>query len=177
MKNLIALAAGTLVILTAPAFSQSHTMQQHGSAHKMQTATIAVEQPWARASIGKNGAAYARLTNKGTKPDRLVDVKSSIAARVEIHTHIKDGDIMRMRQVEGGIPVAPGESVTMKPGGYHVMLIGLKKKLETGSSFSLTFVFENGGEVKTMAEVGKVGSMGPAGMPSMPGGQHGSHKH
>lgn len=175
MRILTIVAAGAALTLAYPAFSQGHDMSRGNKTEKAAASSIAIEAPWARASIGKNGAAYARLTNKGSKPDRLVAVKSPVAARVEIHTHIKEGNIMRMREVAGGIAVAPGTTVVMKPGGYHVMLMGLTKKLEAGGSFPVTFVFENAGEIETMAKVGKLGAMSPAGMPSMPGGHSGGH--
>ena len=124
-------------------------------------APIAVESGWARASISKNGAAYAKLVNNGKIADRLIAVKSPAARRVQLHTHIMDGNIMKMRRVEGGIAIAPGKSVTMKPGGNHIMLMGLQKKLVAGEQFPLIFVLEKAGEIKAMIRIGKLGAMGP----------------
>ncbi len=123
---------------------------------------VRVEAAWARASVGANGAAYARLVNHGKSADRLIAVKSKVAKRVQLHTHLIEGNVMRMRHVTGGIVVPPGKTVTMKPGGYHIMLMGLKAKLKTGQHFSLTFVFEKAGEVKSTVKIGKIGAMGPA---------------
>ena len=126
-------------------------------------APIAVESGWARASISKNGAAYAKLVNNGKIADRLIAVKSPAARRVQLHTHIMDGNIMKMRRVEGGIAIAPGKSVTMKPGGNHIMLMGLQKKLVAGEQFPLIFVLEKAGEIKAVIRIGKLGAMGPNG--------------
>ena len=182
MKILTILAAGAAIALAFPAFAQGHDTAHGNMMKNAAGAPITIEAPWARASIGKNGAAYATLTNNGNRPDRLVAIKSPVAARVEIHTHIKEGDIMRMRQVKGGIAVAPGKSVAMKPGSYHIMLMGLNSKLESGGKFPVTFVFEKAGEINAMVDIGKAGAMGPAGgmgpagMPSMPGGHSGGHQ-
>lgn len=104
---------------------------------------------WARPSIGETGnsAAYMRLMNGGKADDALVEVRGDVAKAIELHEHIRDGDIMRMRRVEDGITLAAGQEVALKPGGYHVMLIGLAKPLKEGDSFPLTLVFKSGSEV------------------------------
>ncbi len=154
----------------APAFAQmshgSHDMAAHGK-------KVSVEQPWARASVGKNGATFLTMVNKGNSDDRLVAAKADVSNRVELHTHIMEGNIMRMRQVEA-IPVPAGKTVMLKPGGLHVMMIGLNKKLEEGQSFPLTLVFEKAGEVTVTVPIMKLGAMGPGGAGSMGHGHDGS---
>lgn len=116
-----------------------------------------VTDAWARPSIGAagNGAAYMTVMNHGSGADRLVAVKTDVARRAEIHTHIMDGDVMRMRRVEGGVEVPLHGQVDFKPGGLHVMLFGLNKKLAVGDSFPLTLVFEQGGETVVTVKVHK----------------------
>lgn len=116
-----------------------------------------VKGAWARPSIGSapNGAAYMNIMNHGAAADRLVAVKTDVAGRAEIHTHIMDGDVMRMRRVEGGVEIPLHGEVAFKPGGHHVMLFGLKAKLGEGDSFPLTLVFERGGEMTVTVKVNK----------------------
>ena len=125
---------------------------------------------WARATPpgGKVGGAFVTLVNTGDAPDRLVSASSGVAERVELHTHIKDGDVMRMREVEGGIPLPPGETVKLQPGGFHIMLLGLNQGLTAGSSFPLTLTFEKAGSVQVDVPVEAMGSMGPGGHAGMP---------
>jgi hypothetical protein len=164
MKTGIVLAACVALSLShgATAFAQT----QHGG-HGMaaQERKIAVEGAWARASVGRNGAAFVTLVNRSDTDDRLVAAKSDVSPRAELHTHLMDGNVMRMRPVDA-IPVPAGETVMLKPGGLHVMFIGLNKKLVEGESFPLTLVFEKAGEIEVTVPIMKVGSMGhgPRGM-------------
>ncbi|WP_043362504.1 copper chaperone PCu(A)C [Belnapia sp. F-4-1] len=124
---------------------------------------IQVTEPWSRAA-GANGtgAGFLTIRNAGTQPDRLLSAASSIARSVELHTHVRDGEVMRMRQAEGGIPIPPGATVTLRPGGFHVMLIGLAQPLAAGSDVPLTLRFERAGETQVMLHVGAAGARGPA---------------
>jgi copper(I)-binding protein len=99
------------------------------------------------------------LRNTGTAPDRLLSAATPAARVVELHTHIREGDVMRMRPV-ADIPVPPGETVRLQPGGLHVMLIGLTRPLERGQQIPLTLRFERGGEVTVMLEVQAAGARG-----------------
>ena len=112
---------------------------------------------WARPSIGAKGnsAAYFKIMNHSDKADRIVGAKADVSRLVQIHTHIMDGDIMRMRRVEGGVDVPAGGTVEFKPGSFHIMLIDLKSKLAENDTFPLTLVFESGSEVKVDVKVQK----------------------
>jgi copper(I)-binding protein len=127
------------------------------TAHDYEAGALSIGHPWARPSIGDtpNSAAYMTLANRGQQADRLVEVRSDVAASIELHTHIRDGDIMRMRKVEGGIEIPSGATAELKPGGYHVMLLGLTRRLTEGSAFAMTLVFERQGEVKVDVKVQK----------------------
>jgi copper(I)-binding protein len=123
---------------------------------------ITVSHPWARASIGKakNGVAYMTISSHGQAVDRLVKVSSPIARKAALHTHIMEGGIMKMRPV-GAIEVDPGTPTVLKPGGLHVMLMGLNAPLKQGETLPLTLSFEKAGSVDVAAEVHGPGAMGP----------------
>lgn len=123
---------------------------------------IVVEQAWARASAGpaKAGAAYVTVSNAGAAEDRLIEVQSDVAARSELHTHLMDGGVMKMRRVDG-VDVAPGTPLAMQPGGLHIMFSGLKKPFVEGEKLSLTLVFKNAGRVDVEVDVLGVGAGGP----------------
>ncbi len=122
---------------------------------------ILIKEPWARASpvMVKAGAAYMTVENRGAKDDRLVSAAADVADTVELHTHIQDGDVMKMRAVDA-IAVPAGGAAELKPGGLHVMLIGLRQPLAEGESFPLTLDFETAGTVTVDVEVRKAGAMG-----------------
>lgn len=123
-------------------------------AHDYTLGDLKIDHPWARASAGAaaNGAAYMTITTAGAAADQLVKAASPVADKVELHTHILDGDVMRMRPVSG-ITVNVGEPAVLRPGGLHVMLIGLKEPLKEGSQFPLTLTFEKAGTVTVQVDV------------------------
>jgi len=106
--------------------------------------TITVVEPWARATADGTavGAAYMTVKNTGAAPITLVGGSTSAADTVEVHTMTMEGDIMRMRPVSDGLAIPPGGAIELKPGGNHLMLIGLKKKLSEGESVPLALTFE-----------------------------------
>ena len=101
---------------------------------------------------GANSAAYMTIINKGQQADRLVSAKSDVAKAVEIHISEMVDDIMTMHQVEG-VDLSAGEHVELKPGGLHIMLIGIKTDLNAGDRVALTLGFEKSGEIEVEAEV------------------------
>lgn len=98
----------------------------------------------ARASIGRmtNSGAYGEI--RSTAIDRLIKANSSAASAVELHAHINDNGVMRMREAKAGFAINPSTPMVMKPGGYHIMLIGLKTPLKAGKTIDLSFEFESG---------------------------------
>lgn len=112
-----------------------------------------VEAPWARATApgAKVGGVFMVLAG-GAAADRLVAATSPAAGAVELHTHVMEGGVARMRAVPT-IDVPAGGRVELKPGGLHVMLINLKAPLKTGDSVPLTLRFEKAGEVAIRAAV------------------------
>ncbi|MCG8357738.1 MAG: copper chaperone PCu(A)C [Kiloniellales bacterium] len=123
-------------------------------------ASIMLHKPWARASMANRpAAAYLMIDNRGDQADRLVAAATPAAGRVELHTHIMEGDVMKMRQVEA-IEVPAGDSVALEPGGLHIMLFDLDPPLKEGDSFPLTLTFEKAGALTATVAVQAMGAMG-----------------
>ena len=115
---------------------------------------IAVEKAWVRASSVNVSAAYATLHNLGTEPDLLVAAASPVAARVEIHTIVERDGRVGMKRVDS-VEVAPGEPALLQPGGLHIMLMGLKRKLAPGDSIELALRFSKAGRLVIRAPVAR----------------------
>jgi copper(I)-binding protein len=135
-------------------------MPMASHAHDYTQGDLRIDHPWARAAgANTNGAGYMTIRNTGTQPDRLVAASSPIARTVELHTHILDGEVMRMRPV-ADIPIPAGQTVRLRPGGLHVMLIGLKEPLRQGTTVPLTLRFERAGETTVQLEIQAAGARG-----------------
>ena len=117
------------------------------------------------------GAMFMVIYNNGETDDRLVSAASPVAKKVELHTHIEDNGIMKMREVEGGFPVPAGGHHELARGGDHVMLMGLTETLENGMAVPLTLVFESAGEMQFDVIVDNDRQQGQHGM------GHGEHEH
>jgi copper(I)-binding protein len=137
---------------------------------------ITIDHPWARASLGSapNSAAYMILQTTGAA-DRLIGGSTPVAKEVELHTHVMEGGVAKMRPV-AAIAVAPGTPTVLEPGGPHVMLRGLTRKLEAGTTMPLTLVFEHTGEVTLEVPVeGLAAGTGSGRDAPMEHGKHESH--
>jgi uncharacterized protein YcnI len=133
---------------------------QKAAAATFKLGPLVIEQPWARATPAgaQVGAGYLKITNTGAAPDRLVGGSFPVASAVEIHEMaVKDG-VMRMRQLESGLEIGPGQSVELKPGGHHLMLTGLREALRQGEILKGRLVFEKAGAVDVELGIAPVGS-------------------
>ena len=99
------------------------------------------------------GAVFMLLKNKGNEPDRLTGGQTDIAEIVEIHETVMEGEVMKMQMLPDGLAVPAKGEVLLKPGGYHVMLIGIKRDLVVGDTFALDLAFEKSGTVTVQPEV------------------------
>jgi|TARA_B110000238_G_C16081668_1_gene419733 copper(I)-binding protein len=111
---------------------------------------LMVKDPYARAARpnAPTGAAFMKLMNHSDQDITLMGVSSDVAKRVELHTHIDNGEgVMQMSEIEGGITIPAGEMHMMNRGGDHVMMMGLTQSLVDGETISVTFEFENGAEM------------------------------
>jgi periplasmic copper chaperone A len=118
---------------------------------------IGVHDAWARASAGNatTGAAYLTLTG-GAQPDQLVALSTPVAATAEVHQSFTDNGVMKMRAAPS-VALPPGKAVAFAPGGYHVMLMGLKQPLTAGQSFPLTLTFARAAPVTVEVRVQALG--------------------
>jgi periplasmic copper chaperone A len=133
--------------------------------------SIHITQPWARATPkgASSGAAYMTITNNGKTPDRVSCVSSDVSAECQIHTMTMDNGVMKMRPVQGGLEIKPGETVTLKPSSLHLMLIDLKHALEQGKTAKATLNFEHAGTIDVEYPIAAIGAAAP-GAPTGGGG-------
>jgi copper(I)-binding protein len=125
--------------------------------------SLDVTQPWARATPkgASTGAAYLTVTNTGSKSARLSCASTAAAATCRIHEMSMSNGVMKMRPVEGGLEIKPGQTVTLKPGGYHVMLEGLKMPLKAGDKVEATLTSSDGASVNVEFPIAAIGAPAP----------------
>jgi hypothetical protein len=133
---------------------------------------LVIEAPWTRATPGGAQVAggYVKITNKGPEADRLIGGSLPVASAVEVHEMAMTDGVMRMRHLEKGLEIKPGQTVELKPGGYHLMFTGLREGLKEGPPVKGTLVFEKAGTVEVEFRVAPIGARSD-------GGASGGHKH
>ncbi len=144
-------------------------------AQEFKAGSIEVDSPWSRATPkgAKVAAGYLTIKNTGTDPDRLVGATSSAAGKVEVHEMSMDKGVMKMRPVPGGVEIKPGETVELKPGSYHLMIMDLKQQIQQGKPFKASLNFEKAGPVEVEFNVVAPGATPPAAAAgNMPAGMH-----
>jgi copper(I)-binding protein len=162
----IAILIGTAVSLLASPLGTGSAAAEDYSVGSLQ-----IGSPWARATPrGANvAAAYLTITNKGSAVDRLVGGSTTASGRFEVHDMVMEGGVAKMRPVEGGLAIKPGDTVELKPGSFHIMLMGLKQPLLQGTRLKGTLVFEQAGKVDVEFAVQPIGQSTP---PQDSGHQH-----
>lgn len=141
-------AAAVLALLTALASTQA-------VAHEYSIRHLTIHHPWSRAlpAVVRNGAVYMRVHNRDTRAERLLSAAApAIAARVELHTHLHDNGIMRMRRLPA-IDLPAARAIALAPGGMHLMLFGLAAPLVAGTTFTLALTFERAGTIEVEVQV------------------------
>ena len=140
LRSFRSAAAATLLLVT-PAFAHN------GVIH---LGPINISAPFARATLPNApvGGAYLTIENTGTEDDRLVSASTPVADQAVIHDMGMQGDVMKMRQLEGGLVIPAGQTVTLAPGGLHIMLMKLTGKLVEGDTATITLQFEKAGTVE-----------------------------
>ncbi|MEO6747561.1 MAG: copper chaperone PCu(A)C [Caldimonas sp.] len=128
------------------------------SAHEFKAGDLSIGHPYARptAPSQPTGGGYLTLMSKG-RADRLLSASTTIAREVQLHSMKMDGDVMRMREVDA-IDVPADTLVELKPGGFHLMFVGLKEPLKVGQPFPLKLRFEKAGEVTVQINVDAPGA-------------------
>jgi copper(I)-binding protein len=127
-----------------------------------QGSDIQIKDVWARATPGGAQTAAIYVTIASAAGDRLTGASTPAAQTAELHSMTLDNGVMKMRQLDG-IDLPAGQTVTLKPGGYHIMLTGLAQPLKDGQNFPLTLTFAKAGAQQVTVSVQKVGAMGPGG--------------
>lgn len=132
-------------------------------AHDYKLGALVISHPWARATAptAPAGGGYLTVTNTGTTPDRLVTVQSPAAGLIQIHEMKMDGNVMRMRELDHGMEIPAGATVTLAPGGFHLMMMQLKGQLKQGSKVPVTLTFEKAGSIDVELDVEGMGATHP----------------
>ncbi len=140
----LSLLFSTAALTLASAFAHAHSFKLRD---------IDIGHPYARVTAAgqPTGGGYLSLDNKG-RDDRLLSATAAVSAGVELHSMSMEGDVMRMRQVDG-IALPGGKKVELKPGGLHIMFVGLKAPLKAGDKFPMKLKFEKSGEVEVIVNV------------------------
>ena len=162
MITRIGLSVVALVISIVPVAAQEY-----------KAGPLQVENPWARATPNgaKVGGGYLTIKNDGAAPDKLVGGSSSIAQKLELDEMSSENGVMKMRALPNGLQINPGQTVILKPDGYHLMFVGLNKSLKQGDHVPVTLNFANAGTVNVEFVVLGMGATqrGNTGMSNMPG--------
>lgn len=169
------------IILLAAMLAAALVLPAH--AEDVAAGGVKISASWTRATPkgASVGAGYLTITNTGNAPDRLIGGASDAASRFEIHEMSMDNGVMRMRPLAKGLEIKPGQTVELKPGGNHVMFVGIKKPFAQGEHVKATLAFEKAGKVDVDFSVESIGAQKPdsAGgghtMPGMGGGMKHGH--
>jgi copper(I)-binding protein len=154
--------------LSLPSLAWAHDAKSHEATAQH---GITVTGAWARPTIAKMriSAAYFQAAIAGGE-DKLIAAKTVNAEKAELHQHVMENGVAKMRPVDS-VAVAPGTPAVFQPGGYHVMIMGLKGPLNEGDNFPLTLTFEKAGDVTVNVMVMKKAAQDHGNM------DHGAHKH
>lgn len=189
LRTMLGLAGLGLVACSLPATAADVTIGD-----------LVISHPWTRVTPpgAKVAGGYVTITNKGKATDHLVGGTAAIADHIEVHEMSMDGGVMKMRELKDGLEIKPGATVELKPGGYHVMFMGLKSGPVEGTPVKGTLKFKKAGEAEVAYDVAPLGAKSAGGMDhgtmnhgtmdhskmdhgnmnhdmKMPEGQHGKH--
>ena len=151
-----ALAIATLGLLASGAIAQTPQFYRAGD--------LEIHQPWTRATPKGAPVAggYVKITNTGKSADRLTGATFATAAMVQIHSMTVTGGVMKMQHIDGGLEIKPGKTVTLKPGGLHLMFMRLRSGVSMGKPVKGSLVFEKAGIVNITFQVMPIGATKPA---------------
>ena len=130
--------------------SSGHSHNHAHDHHSVRVGDLEIIAPVIRSTppSAPVSAGYMTITNHGSEADRLVGGSAAFAARVEVHDMKLDGDVMKMHKLNGGLEIPAGGSVTLKPGGLHIMFMKLTERMHAGDKHAVTLVFEKAGTVE-----------------------------
>ncbi|MCT4371851.1 copper chaperone PCu(A)C [Yangia mangrovi] len=173
MKTTLITALG-FALLSAAGAHADHEHADHKMEHGQQMAMHAdavyeigvlhIENAFSRASLPNQpvGGGFFTVTNTGAEDDRLISASTSPerADHMEIHEMAMDGQVMKMRELPDGLPIPAGETVELKPGGFHLMMMGLKQPLVEGESVTISLTFEKAGTIEIPLAIGAPNAKG-----------------
>ncbi len=150
-------APGVMLVAQKAADTQAHGQARDPA---IKVGALTIEAPWSRATPAgaKTAAGYLKITNNGKEPDRLLRGTFAAAARSEVHEMAMVNDVMKMRELADGLEIKPGETVELKPGGYHMMFMDLKTPLKAGQTVKGTLVFQKAGSVAVSYTIAPLGA-------------------
>jgi copper(I)-binding protein len=133
------------------------------SAEEVKAGDLVISQAWSRATPGgaKVAGGYLTIENHGPTADRLMGGSGDVAGKIEIHEMATSNGVMTMRALDKGLTIEPGKTVTLAPGGIHLMMFDLKSPLKQGDKVPVTLEFEKAGKVTLSLNVQGVGAQGP----------------
>jgi hypothetical protein len=152
MLRSILIGAALSASLFGSAFAEEPRTYKVGS--------VVIEAPWARATPAgaKVAAGYLKITNTGQQPDRLTGGSLPLATDVEVHEMSMTNGVARMRKLQQGLEIKPGQTIELKPGSYHLMFMGLHGALKDKETIKGTLVFEKAGSVEVEYRVAPIGA-------------------
>lgn len=170
--NRILSSALALLLLISPITALAHDSGEHAATAAEQPAggpvvtigDLEITGAFSRATLPNApvGAGYLTITNKGTADDTLVSATSPVAGMTQIHQMKMEGDVMKMSEIGEGLVIPAGATVTLAPGGFHIMFMQLKEALVEGSKVPLTLTFATAGTVDVELAVGAINADAPA---------------
>jgi len=169
MKTFMLAAAAALAFaplaLATPVYAHAGVVHAGCDAGKdFAAGDITVTGAFTRATLpgAKTAGGFLTISNGGAEADRLVGASTKTARTTEIHEMKMEGDMMKMRALPEGVEIPAGGTVELKPGGYHVMMMGLVQPLHEKACVEVILTFEKAGELPVMLSVGPADADGPA---------------
>ena len=167
----VAFVAATMI--WAPAMPAAAQAPGSAGQSAVKAGSLLIEAPWIRATPqgAKVAGGYVKITNTGQQPDRLTGGSLPIASAIEVHEVAMADGVMKMRMLPNGLEIAPGQTIELKPGGYHLMIMGLKEGVKEGALLKGTLIFEKAGPVELEFAVRPIGAQSGAASQPQGGGQ------
>jgi len=143
-KRLVALAASLMVSALCLAHDYQHN-------------DLTIAHPWARATPPgvTVGGGFLTIHNGSDQEETLLGGSAPFAHEVQIHETVQDGEVMKMQHRPNGVVIPAGESLSLKPGSYHIMFMGLESPLVDGERVPVTLTFEHAGDIEVEFAVEK----------------------
>lgn len=166
MTNItVAAALAALLLAGTPALSLAQSMampapQTMPAGETFAVGDLSLAGAFTRATLPNApvGGGFLTIVNNGAEADRLIAAASPVAQMVQLHEMRMEGDMMKMAEKEGGIEIPAGETVTLAPGGLHIMFMGLQQSFVEGGTVPVTLTFEKAGTVEIELQVMGVGA-------------------